>query len=166
VGLGASHFWVGYIAFYQGRTKDAEAPFLRYLDIARRLVEREPKNREFRTELAYAQSNLGSLREKQGDLEGALASFRPMQARDRAWPRASSSSAGPSRQRVTARAPRAPGRELFRSSRACGRSASRARASRPTSFSASAGRARHGQSQRTSWPRAIDSRSCCSSAVR
>jgi serine/threonine-protein kinase len=76
VGLGASHFWVGYIAFYQGRTKEAEAPFLRYLDIARRLVEREPKNREFRTELGYAQSNLGSLREKQGDLESALVSFR------------------------------------------------------------------------------------------
>ena len=76
VGLGASHFWVGYIAFYQGRTKDAEAPFLRYLDIARRLVEREPANREFRTELAYAQSNMGSLREKQGDLESGLASFR------------------------------------------------------------------------------------------
>jgi eukaryotic-like serine/threonine-protein kinase len=76
VGLGASHFWVGYIAFYQGRTKEAEAPFLRYLDIARRLVEREPKSREFRTELGYAQSNLGSLREKQGDLESALASFR------------------------------------------------------------------------------------------
>jgi len=75
VGLGASHFWVGYIAFYQGRTQDAEAPFLRYLEIARGLVARDPANREYRTELAYAQSNVGSLREKQGDLEGALLAF-------------------------------------------------------------------------------------------
>ncbi len=75
VGLGASHFWVGYVAFYQGRTQEAEAPFLRYLEIAQALVAGEPANREYRSELAYAHSNLGSLREKQGDLDGALAAF-------------------------------------------------------------------------------------------
>ncbi|MGE5231293.1 MAG: protein kinase domain-containing protein [Deltaproteobacteria bacterium] len=76
VGLGASHFWVGYTYFLRGSLDSALAQFEPYLAIARRLVERDSTLAEWQIELGYAHSNLGSVREPPGDFQGALEAYR------------------------------------------------------------------------------------------
>jgi eukaryotic-like serine/threonine-protein kinase len=80
VGLAASHFWLGSVAYYRSDFAAARASFERYLEISRRLVEREPANAEYQQELAYAYSNLGSVDESVGKLDAALHSFRQVLA--------------------------------------------------------------------------------------
>ncbi|MFL5578412.1 MAG: protein kinase domain-containing protein, partial [Gemmatimonadaceae bacterium] len=75
-GLGAGHFWVGYVFYEQGALDSALAHFEPYLAISRRLVERDSTNPDWQLELGYAQSNIGSVREAKGDLAGALDAFR------------------------------------------------------------------------------------------
>ncbi|MGD8867565.1 MAG: protein kinase [Gemmatimonadales bacterium] len=75
VGLGASHFYVGYAYWLRGELDPAMQQFEAYLDIAQRLVQKDPDNSEWQLELGYANSNIGSLRESRGDLRGALESF-------------------------------------------------------------------------------------------
>ncbi len=76
VGLGASHFWVGYVRYLRNEFEPALAEFVPYLQISERLVEAEPENESYRLELGYAHSTIGSVKEAQGDLEGALEAFR------------------------------------------------------------------------------------------
>lgn len=76
VGLGASHFWVGYVHYLRNELDAALEQFVPYLEISRRLVETAPDDETYRLELAYAHSNIGSVKERQGDLEGALEAFR------------------------------------------------------------------------------------------
>jgi eukaryotic-like serine/threonine-protein kinase len=75
IGLGAAHFWVGYIHWLQGELDAALEHFDPYLDISRRLVARDPDNPAYQTELAHAWSNIGSIREARGDLEGGIEAF-------------------------------------------------------------------------------------------
>ncbi len=76
VGLGASHFWVGYTHYLRSALDSALAEFTPYLEISRRLVERDSTNPDWQLELGYAHSNIGSVREAKGDFRGALESFR------------------------------------------------------------------------------------------
>jgi eukaryotic-like serine/threonine-protein kinase len=76
LGLGASHFWVGFIHYRQNELDSALAQFTPYLAITRNLVARAPDSVRFHNELGQASSNIGSVRESKGDLPGALAAFR------------------------------------------------------------------------------------------
>jgi serine/threonine protein kinase len=75
VGLGASHFWTGYILWRQADPDGALEHFLPYLRITEALVARHPDSLAYRLEQAYALSNIGSVKETKGDLRGALAAF-------------------------------------------------------------------------------------------
>jgi len=61
-----SVFWVGYIAYERGETKEAEAQFREYKRLADRLIELNPKKLEWQMEASYAESNLGILLYDQG----------------------------------------------------------------------------------------------------
>lgn len=74
-GLGQSQFWVGYVQWEQGDLVAARPHFEAYRDLSERLVRMAPQNLDFRLELAYAHSNLGSLLRQTGDLAGAAESF-------------------------------------------------------------------------------------------
>ncbi|HEX6199955.1 MAG TPA: protein kinase, partial [Thermoanaerobaculia bacterium] len=75
-GLGASHFWVGFVHWRQNDLDPAEAEFRKYLAIAEHLAAEEPENPEWRLETAYSLSNLGSIHQYRGELQEALRSFR------------------------------------------------------------------------------------------
>jgi serine/threonine protein kinase len=76
LGLGASHYWVGFIHWRQNDLDSALAHFVPYLRITETLVARRPDSLNYRLELGAATSNIGSVKETKGDLTGALASFR------------------------------------------------------------------------------------------
>ncbi|MCF6221092.1 MAG: toll/interleukin-1 receptor domain-containing protein [Robiginitomaculum sp.] len=70
-----SSFWKGYDAYLKGNTDIAETYFLAYRDLALELVQKEPNKPEHKIELAYANSNLGSLLYGTGKYEDALKIF-------------------------------------------------------------------------------------------
>lgn len=72
---GQSVFWVGYIAWQRGDRGRAGKEFEQYRQIAQRLVDLAPANIEWRTELGYAESNLGTLALDEGRLDAARAAF-------------------------------------------------------------------------------------------
>jgi len=74
-GLSQSHFWVGYAAWLHGDLDAAELEFDGYMEAATRLVALDSTSLDFRMELGYAHSNLGSVREARGDFEGAVEAF-------------------------------------------------------------------------------------------
>ena len=76
LGLGASHFWVGFIHWRQNELDSALVHFTPYLAITKQLVAGAPDSVRFRNELGQAGSNIGTVRESKGDLPGALAAFR------------------------------------------------------------------------------------------
>jgi serine/threonine protein kinase len=76
LGLGASHFWVGFIHWRRNDLDSALAQFEPYLAITKKLVARAPDSVRFHNELGQANSNIGSVKESKGDLQGALAAFR------------------------------------------------------------------------------------------
>ena len=76
LGLGASHFWVGFIHWRQNELDSALVQFAPYLAITKSLVARAPDSVRFHNELGQAGSNIGSVRESKGDLTGALSAFR------------------------------------------------------------------------------------------
>jgi tetratricopeptide (TPR) repeat protein len=76
LGLGASHYWVGFIHYSRNELDSAMAHFQEYSRITERLVALAPDSLNYRYELAQATSNLGSVREAMGDLPGALTAFQ------------------------------------------------------------------------------------------
>lgn len=70
-----SVFWVGYIAWQTGNTAKAEEHWLLYRKFAGDLVAKDPANADWRRELAYAHSNLGSLLLEKGDWSAARDEF-------------------------------------------------------------------------------------------
>jgi serine/threonine-protein kinase len=76
LGLGASHFWVGFIHWRQNELDSALAHFTPYLAITKKLVAHAPDSLRFRNELGQASSNIGTLKDSKGDLPGALAAFQ------------------------------------------------------------------------------------------
>jgi serine/threonine-protein kinase len=75
LGLGASHFWVGFIHWRRNDLDSALTEFSAYQTITKDLVARSPDSLRFRNELGQANSNIGSVKESKGDLKGALAAF-------------------------------------------------------------------------------------------
>jgi eukaryotic-like serine/threonine-protein kinase len=76
LGLGASHYWVGYMHFRHNDLDSAMSHFASYLHITERLVARSPDSLTYRNEMSQAESNVGSTKEAMGDLPGALAAYR------------------------------------------------------------------------------------------
>ncbi len=76
LGLGASHYWVGFIHYVRNELDSAMTHFNEYSRITERLVALAPDSLNFRYELAQATSNIGSTREAMGDLRGALAAYQ------------------------------------------------------------------------------------------
>ena len=59
--LGQADFWIGYVHLDWGEVDLAEAAFLSYAEITRRLIQLQPKNAEWVLEMAYALTNLGQV---------------------------------------------------------------------------------------------------------
>ena len=76
LGLGASHYWVGFIHYVRNELDSAMTHFNEYSRITARLVALSPDSLNFRYELAQATSNIGSTKEAMGDLRGALDAYR------------------------------------------------------------------------------------------
>lgn len=71
-----SVYWVGSVDWARGNFEAAEAAFREYKDLAEQLVTFDPANSEWMTELAYAESNLGTvLLRQRGKPEQALTHF-------------------------------------------------------------------------------------------
>jgi tetratricopeptide (TPR) repeat protein len=70
-----SIYWVGYVAWLRGEGQAAEARFEDYLALAERLVALDAANPDWRAELAFAHSNLGTVRLGLGRAEAALRSL-------------------------------------------------------------------------------------------
>jgi tetratricopeptide (TPR) repeat protein len=75
-GLAQSHYWVGYVHWLRLDLRGAEREFNAYLDVATRLARLDESRREWQMELAYANSNLGSVLQADDNLDGALSRFR------------------------------------------------------------------------------------------
>jgi len=59
--LGQAEFWIGQVHLDKGEIELAEASFLSYAEITRRLIQMQPKNADWVLEMAYALSNLGTV---------------------------------------------------------------------------------------------------------
>ena len=57
--LGQADFWIGHVHMDRGELDLAEAAFLSYAEITRRLIQLQPKNAEWVLEMAFALTNLG-----------------------------------------------------------------------------------------------------------
>jgi tetratricopeptide (TPR) repeat protein len=75
-GLGQSHYWVGYVHWRRRNLDEALQHFKAYLDVAAQLGALDPGRADWRRELAYANSNIGSVLQERHDLPGALQRFR------------------------------------------------------------------------------------------
>ncbi|SFJ95598.1 toll/interleukin-1 receptor domain-containing protein [Caulobacter sp. UNC279MFTsu5.1] len=69
-------YWLAYMQWRQGDTAGAEQGFKRYGELAQTLVRLDPSRADWRLEVAYAKSNLGTLLLEQGRAEEALTTFR------------------------------------------------------------------------------------------
>ena len=85
-GLAQSHYWVGFVHFRRNDLLLAEREFQAYLDIATRLTGLDPAREDWQRELAYANSNIGSVLQERGELAGALARFRACLSIEQALP--------------------------------------------------------------------------------
>jgi len=70
-----SVYWVGYIAWRHGQAQVAEEAFLRYRELAQRLVRIDAANVDWQLETAYASQNLGVVQLDRWRLAEALQSF-------------------------------------------------------------------------------------------
>lgn len=59
--LGQAEYWIGQVHLDKGEFELAEASFLTYAEITRRLIQMQPKNADWVLEMAYALTNLGSI---------------------------------------------------------------------------------------------------------
>src|SRR5207249_5842276 len=66
-----SLYWVGYAAWKRGLLEDARLRFLDYQKLADRLVAIDPRNDDWRAEVGYANSNLGTVLLAQGQADEA-----------------------------------------------------------------------------------------------
>jgi tetratricopeptide (TPR) repeat protein len=71
-----SVYWLAYMEWRQGDIAGAERGFKRYGELAQRLVKLDSTRADWRLEVAYAKSNLGTLLLEQGRAEEALVTFR------------------------------------------------------------------------------------------
>lgn len=69
-------FWLAYVQWRRGDFLKAEEGLKHYDELAQRLVKLDPNRAEWRVEVGYARSNLGTLLFERGRPEEALAAFR------------------------------------------------------------------------------------------
>jgi len=69
-------YWLAYMEWRQGDAASAERGFKRYGELAQRLVKLDATRADWRLEVAYAKSNLGTLLLEQGRPDEALTTFR------------------------------------------------------------------------------------------
>lgn len=69
-------FWVGYIAWQRGRTREAESSFREYKRLAVRLTSINPHRPEWQLEGVYADTNLGTLLLEQRQFDRAVGIFQ------------------------------------------------------------------------------------------
>jgi tetratricopeptide (TPR) repeat protein len=69
-------YWLAYMKWRQGDIAGAERGFKQYGELARTLVALDPTRADWRLEVAYAKSNLGTLLLQQGRAAEALITFR------------------------------------------------------------------------------------------
>ncbi len=69
-------FWLAYMKWRRGDFVGAEQGLKRYDDLAQQLVKLDPSRADWRVEVAYARSNLGTLQFEQGRPADALSAFR------------------------------------------------------------------------------------------
>lgn len=74
--LGQTEFWVGYAAWRAGQYDKAELNLKAYQQISEQLVARDPDNRAWQIEVAYALNNLGVLSSERKHYQEALAQFQ------------------------------------------------------------------------------------------
>jgi tetratricopeptide (TPR) repeat protein len=67
--LGQAEFWIGYVHRDRGELDLAEAAFLSYAEITRRLIQLQPKNAEWVLEMAYALTNLGFIEAEREEVD-------------------------------------------------------------------------------------------------
>ena len=70
-----SIYWVGFIAWRRGQADAAEEAFLKYRDLARKLVALDAKNIDWQIETSYASQNLGVVQLERGRALDAISSF-------------------------------------------------------------------------------------------
>jgi tetratricopeptide (TPR) repeat protein len=66
--LGQAEFWIGQVHYQLGELDSAEAAFMSYAEITRRLIQRQPENAEWVMEMAYALTNLGDIEKRRNDI--------------------------------------------------------------------------------------------------
>ncbi|MEM9494048.1 MAG: tetratricopeptide repeat protein, partial [Myxococcota bacterium] len=74
--LGQSEFWVGYAHLVADNLDGAERHFAAYFDISWQLATADPQRRDWRLELGYAHSNLGTLARRRDDHDRAARHYR------------------------------------------------------------------------------------------
>jgi len=82
--LGQTEFWVGYAAWRAGQFDHAEKNLMAYQEISQRLVARDPANRSWQIEVAYALNNLAILASERKHYDKALALFQQVVTLSRA----------------------------------------------------------------------------------
>lgn len=70
-----SVFWLAYIDLLQGKFDSAEKQFRLYTDYATQLAEKDPGNEDYKIEVGYAHSNVGTLLFRQGKYSQAETEF-------------------------------------------------------------------------------------------
>ena len=74
--LGQAEFWVGYAALERADLETAQDSSEQYLEHSLKLLDMDPTSTDFKTEVLYAYSNLGTLAKLQGDSVAALKFFQ------------------------------------------------------------------------------------------
>lgn len=82
--LGQTEFWVGYAAWRAGQFDQAETDLLEYQRISQTLIDRDPANRSWKIEGAYALNNLAVLASERRRYAQALPLFQQVVATGRA----------------------------------------------------------------------------------
>ena len=83
--LAQAEYWIGFVAWQQGRLDDAGTWFRRYRDSARRLAAMDPNNFDWQKEVAYGHHNLAVLDEGRGRYAEAERAMREVLALYRQW---------------------------------------------------------------------------------
>lgn len=83
--LAQAEYWIGNVAFEQGRHDDAGSWLRRYRDSAIRLAAMDPSNFDWQREIAYGHHNLAVLDDSLGHYASAEEAMRRKMALNRAW---------------------------------------------------------------------------------
>ena len=67
-----SEYWVGYVQWYRGHLREADAAFRRYLDLAERMNRAKPGDHDWQLEDVFAKTNVGIVLTELGRADEAL----------------------------------------------------------------------------------------------